>query len=124
VGCRTGRCVTDTHGRQPKTVAVAFAETFIGTDHDDFNAWAREIREYRRERAYDPPRVMLYDGNWVYRGTVYGELGGSVNIIVNETGTIQLRLPIDLDDPRRTWAAFWALDEEGAAPATFTSAWK
>jgi hypothetical protein len=37
----------------------------------------------------------------------------NLNIIVNETGTIQLRLPIDLDDPRRTWAAFWALDEEG-----------
>ena len=41
-----------------------------------------------------------------------GELGGSVNLIVNETGTIQLRLPINLDDPRRTWAAFWALDED------------
>jgi hypothetical protein len=107
-----GASLTLTGGNQ-RITAAAFGETFIGTDHDDFNAWAREIREYRIERAYDPPRVMLYDGNWVYRGTVYGELGGSVNIIVNETGTIQLRLPIDLDDRRRTWAAFWALDEEG-----------
>lgn len=93
------------------TVAT-FAEPFTGTDHDDFAAWAREVREYRIERAADRPIIKLYDGNWVYRGTVYGEIAGSVNITVNETGTIQLRLPIDLDDPRRTWAAFWALDEE------------
>ncbi|WP_396902447.1 hypothetical protein [Mycolicibacterium sp.] len=91
---------------------ATFAEPFTGTDHDDFAAWAREVREYRIERAADRPIIKLYDGNWVYRGTVYGEIAGSVNITVNETGTIQLRLPIDLDDPRRTWAAFWALDEE------------
>lgn len=95
------------------TGATPNPTAFNGTDHDAFSAWARELRAYRIERAYDRPRVMLYDGNWVYRGTVAGELGGSVNIIVNETGTIQLRLPIDLDDPRRTWAAFWALNEEG-----------
>lgn len=93
------------------TVAT-FAEPFTGTDHDDFAAWAREVREYRIERAYDRPGIKLYDGDWNYRGTVYGENAGSLNPIVNETGTIQLRLPIDLDDPRRTWAAFWALDEE------------
>lgn len=92
--------------------AATFAEPFTGSDHDDFAEWAREIREYRIERAYDRPKIMLYDGDLVYRGTVYGENGGSVNIQVNETGTIQLRLPIDLDDRRRTWAAFWALDEE------------
>lgn len=91
---------------------ATFAEPFTGTDHEDFAAWAREVREYRIERAADRPIIKLYDGNWVYRGTVYGEIAGSVNITVNETGTIQLRLPIDLDDPRRTWAAFWALDEE------------
>lgn len=91
---------------------ATFAEPFTGTDHDDFSAWAREMREYRIERAADRPIIKLYDGNWVYRGTVYGEIAGGVNPIVNETGTIQLRLPIDLDDPRRTWAAFWALDEE------------
>lgn len=111
---------------------ATFAEPFTGTgsvlpvelpfilgsgtgdegDHDDFAMWAREIREYRIERAYDRPRIMLYDGDWVYRGTVHGELSGHVRIEVNETGTLQLRLPIDLDDPRCTWAAFWALDEE------------
>lgn len=89
-----------------------YAEPFVGTDHEDFAAWAREVREYRIERAYDRPKIMLYDGNWVYRGTVYGEIAGNQRLEVNETGTIQLRLPIDLDDPRRTWAAFWALDEE------------
>lgn len=91
---------------------ATFAEPFTGTDHDDFAAWARELREYRIERAYDRPVAKLYDGDWNYRGTVSGENAGSVNIEVNETGNIQLRLPIDLDEPRRTWAAFWALDEE------------
>jgi len=89
-----------------------FAEPYTGTDHDDFSAWAREVREYRIERAYDRPTIRLYDGDWEFRGTVYGELSGRINPIVNQTGTIQLRLPIDLDDPRRTWAAFWALDED------------
>lgn len=91
---------------------ATFAEPFTGSDHEDFAEWAREVQEYRVERAYDRPIVKLYDGDWVYRGTVYGEIAGSVNITVNETGTIQLRLPIDLDDRRGTWAAFWALDEE------------
>jgi len=89
-----------------------FAEPFTGTDHADFTAWAREIREYRIERAYDRPTIRLYDGDWVFRGTVYGEISGRLGQEVNETGLIQLKLPIDLDDPRRTWAAFWALDEE------------
>lgn len=90
----------------------AFAEPFVGSDHADFSAWARELREYRIERAFDRPAIKLYDGDWVYRGTVYGEIAGNLTQIVNETGLIQVRLPIDLDDPRRTWAAFWALDEE------------
>lgn len=93
------------------TVAT-FAEPFTGTDHADFREWARELRDYRIARAYDPPVIELYDGDWIFRGTVRGELGGGVNPIVNQTGTIQLRLPIDLDDPRGTWAAHWALDEE------------
>jgi hypothetical protein len=93
------------------TVAT-FAEPFTGTDHNDFTGWARELRSYRIERAYDRPFIRLYDGNWNYRGTVYGEIAGNLKQEVNETGLIQLRLPIDLDDPRRTWAAFWALDEE------------
>ncbi|MEN4419764.1 hypothetical protein VXD82_01940 [Mycobacteroides chelonae] len=94
-------------------MAVAtFAEPFTGTDHDDFAAWAREIRDYRIERAYDRPVIKLYDGDWVYRGTVHGEIAGNIHQIVNETGTITLRLPIDLDDRRGTWAAFWALDED------------
>ncbi|MFV8181864.1 hypothetical protein ACNQQN_24885 [Mycobacteroides chelonae] len=87
------------------TVAT-FAEPFTGTDHDDFSAWAREVREYRIERAYDPAHIELYDGDWVYRGTVRGELGGRVNPIVNQTGPISLRLPIDLDDRRGTWLHF------------------
>ncbi len=94
------------------TNLATYAEPFTGSDHDDFAEWAREVREYRIERAYDRPRIMLYDGDWVYRGTVYGEIAGGLHPEVNETGTIQIRLPIDLDDRRGTWAAFWALDEE------------
>ena len=94
------------------TTTATYGEPFVGTDHDDFAEWARELREYRIERAYDRPKIMLYDGNWIYRGTVYGEQRGNVSPIVNETGTISVELPIDLDDKRRTWAAFWALDEE------------
>lgn len=93
-------------------MTAAYAEPFVGTDHDEFSAWAREIREYRIERAYDRPTIKLYDGDWNYRGTVHGEIAGNLTQNVNETGLIQLRLPIDLDDRRRTWAAFWALDEE------------
>lgn len=93
------------------TVAT-FAEPFEGTEHDDFIEWARELRDYRIERAYDRPEVTLYDGDWNFRGKVYGEIDGRMNLEVNETGSISLTLPIDLDDPRRTWAAFWALDEE------------
>jgi hypothetical protein len=89
-----------------------YAEPFTGTDHTAFSAWSRDVRQYRIERAYDRPTIKLYDGDWNYRGTVYGEISGRVNPIVNATGTMQLRLPIDLDDPRRTWAAFWALDED------------
>jgi hypothetical protein len=92
--------------------AATYAEPFSGADHDDFTAWARELREYRIERAYDRPTIKLYDGDWNYRGTVYGEISGHVNQVVNKIGTIQLKLPIDLDEPRKTWAAFWALDEE------------
>lgn len=93
-------------------MTATFAEPYTGSNHDDFAEWAREVREYRIERAYDRPIIKLYDGNWVYRGTVYGEIAGNILQTVNETGTIQLRLPIDLDDRRRTWAAFWALDED------------
>jgi hypothetical protein len=89
-----------------------FAEPFAGGTHDDFTKWAREVREYRIERAYDRPQITLYDGDWNYRGKVYGEISGNLTQEVNQVGLISLRLPIDLDDPRRTWAAFWALDEE------------
>ena len=92
--------------------AATFAEPFTGETHDDFVLWAREVRDTRIELAHQRPAVMLYDGDWIYRGTVYGENAGGVHPVVNDTGTIQLRLPIDLDEPRRTWAAFWALDEE------------
>lgn len=93
-------------------VVLPFVLGDANANHNDFALWAREVREYRIERAYDRPTIKLYDGDWIYRGTVHGELAGNLHLEVNETGTIQLRLPIDLDEPRRTWAAFWALDED------------
>jgi hypothetical protein len=98
------------------TVA-AYAEPFVGTDHDLFTAWARETRRYRVERSYDKPSVALYDGNWVFRGRVYGEIAGSMALEVNESGLIKLRLPIDVNDKRRTWAAFWCLDQDARGTA-------
>lgn len=94
--------------------AVAYAEPFSGAvgDHDAFTTWARQVREDRIAHANDRPTIRLYDGDWNYRGTVHGELSGRLLQEVNETGTFTLRLPIDADDPRRTWAAYWALDEE------------
>ena len=44
-------------------MTATFAEPFTGTDHDDFAAWAREVREYRIERAHDRPHIRLYDGD-------------------------------------------------------------
>ena len=105
-------------------MTATFGEPYTGSDHDDFAAWARELRQYRVEHAHDRPVIKLYDGDWIFRGTVYGENAGSVDIEVNETGVIQLRLPIDLDEPRRTWAAFWRWTKSPAAPATFTSGWR
>lgn len=93
-------------------MTATYAEPFTGDTAADFREWAREVREYRIERAFDRPNIELYDGDWIYRGRVHGELGGNFDLEVNETELIQLRLPIDLEDRRGTWAAFWALDEE------------
>lgn len=93
-------------------MVATFAEPFAGGTHDQFSAWARNVRDYRVERAYDKPIVSLYDGEWNFRGRVFGEIAASMTLEVNETGLITLRLPIDVDDRRRTWAAFWCLDED------------
>lgn len=98
-------------------MTATYAEPFVGTDHDLFSAWARETRRVRVERTNDKPIVELYDGDWNFRGRVYGEIAGSMTLEVNDTGLIKLRLPIDLNDKRRTWAAFWALDEQARGSA-------
>ena len=94
-------------------MTATYAEPFVGTDHDLFSAWARETRRVRIERTNDKPMVELYDGDWNFRGRVYGEIAGSMSLEVNESGLIKLRLPIDANDKRRTWAAHWVLDQEG-----------
>ena len=83
---------------------------FAGGTAEDFRLWAQEIRETRVEASSRAPRVTLCDGNWVTRGDVFD--AGSLVLPLNEVGTITLTVPIDFEDRRRTWAAWWALEEE------------
>ena len=85
--------------------------TFAGDTAEDFRLWAQEIRETRMAAAFRQPRITLCDGNWVTRGDVYDPTGSLV-LPLNDVGNISLTLPIDYDDRRGTWAAWWALEEE------------
>ncbi|MDJ0010091.1 hypothetical protein [Gordonia alkanivorans] len=85
---------------------------FSSGDIDDFSQWAREIRETRLSRIARPAKVELYDGNWSYRGQAVERLGGELDLIENDTGSITIELPIDMKERRRTFLAHWALDQE------------
>lgn len=107
---------------------------YEGSDIDEFAQWAREVRETRIERISRPARVMLYDGDWKFRGTAHGRRDGAMNLKENEPGSIQIELPIaeskrspytgddiddfalwarEMEDHRSTFLAHWALDKEG-----------
>lgn len=79
---------------------------------DDFRLWAREIRETRIEEREQRPLVRFFDGDWVYRGRSVGEVGGKGTIKLNDVAAHTITLPIDFDDPRGTYLAYWILDEE------------
>ncbi|AXH48350.1 minor tail protein [Gordonia phage Floral] len=85
---------------------------YTGDDLDDFGLWARELREFRIERRAKRPWVRLWDGDWHYRGTCVSEKSGHLRLVENDTGEITLELPIDMDDRRGTFLAWWCLEEE------------
>ncbi len=85
--------------------------TYAGDTAEDFRLWAQEIRETRIAAAPRPPRITLCDGNWITRGDVH-DPQGSLLLPLNDVGSLSLTLPIDFQDRRRTWAAWWALEEE------------
>jgi hypothetical protein len=93
------------------TAAIA---PFSAGSAADFALWAQELRETRLTAAATPARVRLFNGNWVERGELMAWLSGSnATVRLNETGSIHLEIPIDLDDRRGTYLAHWALDKDG-----------
>lgn len=78
----------------------------------DFALWAQQLREDRVEAAFDTPLIRFFDGDWKYRGRLASELSGEVTMPLNDTETIHLMLPIDDDDERGTFLAWWCLEEE------------
>lgn len=106
---------------------------FDDTDVDDFAAWAREVRETRRERISRPPRIRMFDGDWNYRGTATNWVDGEVTLKLNDVGSVAVELPIlhgkwspftgsdlddfaewtrEIEDHRSTFLAHWALDQQ------------
>lgn len=85
---------------------------YTGSNVEDFALWARELRETRVSRIGKPARIRLYDGNWNYRGTVAAPLDGSLNLKLNDVGSINIELPISMKDKRATFLAHWALAQE------------
>lgn len=81
-------------------------------DLADFRAWAREIRDDRIAARSLPPLVRLWDGDYHYRGRCCSELDAAFPWELNDTGIGDLTLPIDFDDERGTFLAYWILDEE------------
>lgn len=78
----------------------------------DFAEWARELRDERIAQRSERPWVRLWDGDWNYRGQCASELAGEFTWESLETGAGSLTLPIDLDDERGTFLAFWIMEEE------------
>lgn len=80
---------------------------------DTFHDWAQDLRAQRARVRTIPPLVRLWDGDWNLRGRCTTETEADFNWMLNETGTGSLTLPIDLNDKRGTYLAFWMMDEEG-----------
>lgn len=79
---------------------------------EDFRLWANELRNDRIAQRAERPWIRLWDGDWNYRGQCASELSGDFQWKSLETGSGSLKLPIDLDDERGTFLAFWILEEE------------
>lgn len=87
---------------------------FAGTDTDDFELWARELRQIRVDRIASKPRVRLFDGDWFERGEATEWLAGNAARAFNDGAPIHLELPISNEDRRGTYLAHWALAEAQA----------
>lgn len=106
---------------------------FAGSSLDDFDQWAREIRETRISRIGNPARISLFDGDWNYRGRAVNWLDGSLGLQMNVAAPLHVELPIaqgpyaaftgstldefdawtrTIEDHRSTFLAHWALDQE------------
>ncbi|WP_405137511.1 phage tail protein [Nocardia sp. NBC_01388] len=56
---------------------------------------ARKVQADRQIRRFARPLIRLWDGDWVLRGLVTGEMSGSFIWMLNESGTGKLVLPYD-----------------------------
>lgn len=79
---------------------------------EDFRLWAREVRNERIRRSQRKPMVRFYDGDWRYRGQAANIQSFSAQINSFDSGTIEVSLPIDRDDRRKTFLAFWVLEKD------------
>jgi hypothetical protein len=67
-------------------------------------------RRAAREKArLKPALIRLWDGDYVLRGEVWGERGGSFKFIENETGTASLKLSLD------HYLSKWVMNFKGRA---------
>ncbi|WP_239003514.1 hypothetical protein [Nocardia panacis] len=74
------------------------------------------------ERRLHTPEVRLWDGDLNYRGTVTKTISASFQVLLNETGTGQLEMPLDyylskwlIDvQQRKTTGVFVTVDKDGS----------
>lgn len=76
-------------------------------DPDALHERIKKRKKQWEDERLAPPRIRLWDGDYVLRGEVAGELAGGFKFEENETGTAWLRLPID------HYLALWVTNHRG-----------
>lgn len=79
---------------------------------EDFRLWAREIRNSRIRRSLRPPHIRFWDGDWIYRGQCVNPMGFTAQINEFDSGAITVNLPIDRKEKRKTFLAYWVLEQD------------
>jgi hypothetical protein len=64
-------------------------------DHDNLNRYVAEQRAWREKARLADPLVRLWDGDYVYRGTVSGDRKLEFEFILNDVGSATIELPLD-----------------------------
>lgn len=64
-------------------------------DHNDFAKYVDGRRAWREEQRLASPLVRLWDGDYVYRGTIEGERKLEFEFILNDVGSATIELPLD-----------------------------